>query len=317
MPGSEPQEKPRRPARRNRREALRHPLSRDVPFASRSRRQPRPVLTADAGGAEGRDEWPLPNGAPRFNPKQPVIELDGDRDLFGDGSVTLISTPGHSPGHQCLLVRLPRPAWCSSPVTPSTRAPTGTAIGLPERNFNVAQSLASLDRMAAVLKENNAQLWIGHEVKEVPLRANTRRSITSSHGRHWVCRTCELNVTASFEGRRRRVAKAVQSQFAAILPRHRARTVTVLAGMVVRAKTLHVLQIPRDTPHTASAQRNWYIPTKVPVLGFETAPRLEVSVTRAALGKARAELLQNVSLDVEAEELEPGLVQKRSDLRQA
>lgn len=41
---------------------------------------------------------------------------------------------------------------------------------VPERNFNVGQSLASLDRMAAILKDNNAQLWIGHETSEVPLR---------------------------------------------------------------------------------------------------------------------------------------------------
>jgi N-acyl homoserine lactone hydrolase len=33
-------------------------------------------------------------------------ELDGDHDVFGDGSVTVISTPGHTRGHQSLLVRL-------------------------------------------------------------------------------------------------------------------------------------------------------------------------------------------------------------------
>jgi glyoxylase-like metal-dependent hydrolase (beta-lactamase superfamily II) len=33
-------------------------------------------------------------------------ELDGDHDVFGDGRVTVISTPGHSRGHQSLLVRL-------------------------------------------------------------------------------------------------------------------------------------------------------------------------------------------------------------------
>jgi N-acyl homoserine lactone hydrolase len=32
--------------------------------------------------------------------------IDGDTDVFGDGSVTLVSTPGHTPGHQSLLVRL-------------------------------------------------------------------------------------------------------------------------------------------------------------------------------------------------------------------
>jgi N-acyl homoserine lactone hydrolase len=32
--------------------------------------------------------------------------LEGDTDVFGDGSVTLISTPGHTPGSQSLLVHL-------------------------------------------------------------------------------------------------------------------------------------------------------------------------------------------------------------------
>src|SRR5579871_1408359 len=36
----------------------------------------------------------------------PVVKLNGDADVFGDGSVKIISTPGHTPGHQSLLVRL-------------------------------------------------------------------------------------------------------------------------------------------------------------------------------------------------------------------
>jgi N-acyl homoserine lactone hydrolase len=34
------------------------------------------------------------------------LEIDGDHDLFGDGRVVAISTPGHTRGHQSLLVRL-------------------------------------------------------------------------------------------------------------------------------------------------------------------------------------------------------------------
>ena len=30
--------------------------------------------------------------------------IDGDTDVYGDGSVTLVATPGHTPGHQSLLV---------------------------------------------------------------------------------------------------------------------------------------------------------------------------------------------------------------------
>src|SRR5262245_64342615 len=44
---------------------------------------------------------------PAFAATQRVEKLGGDRDVFGDGSVTILSTPGHTPGHQSLLVRLP------------------------------------------------------------------------------------------------------------------------------------------------------------------------------------------------------------------
>lgn len=35
-----------------------------------------------------------------------VVELDGEHDLFGDGSVVCLPTYGHTPGHQSLKVRL-------------------------------------------------------------------------------------------------------------------------------------------------------------------------------------------------------------------
>ena len=43
--------------------------------------------------------------APLRDPDIAVTELAGEYDLFGDGSVVCIPTPGHSPGHQSLLVR--------------------------------------------------------------------------------------------------------------------------------------------------------------------------------------------------------------------
>jgi N-acyl homoserine lactone hydrolase len=49
-------------------------------------------------------------------PKQLQL-LDGDTDVFGDGSVTLISTPGHTPGHQSLLVHRRIRASSFYPVT--------------------------------------------------------------------------------------------------------------------------------------------------------------------------------------------------------
>ncbi len=39
-------------------------------------------------------EWPNPLGVGRFKPEHPVTKLEGDYDVFGDGSVTIIATPG-------------------------------------------------------------------------------------------------------------------------------------------------------------------------------------------------------------------------------
>jgi N-acyl homoserine lactone hydrolase len=115
-------------------------------------------------------DWPDPLGVPRFKPDMKVIKAEGDHDVFGDGSVTLISTPGHSPGHQCLLVKLSKTgAMLLTGDAVHTKANWDNKRA-PVQNFNHAQSIATLDRMAAVLKEHNAQLWIGHEPSEVPLR---------------------------------------------------------------------------------------------------------------------------------------------------
>jgi N-acyl homoserine lactone hydrolase len=115
-------------------------------------------------------DWPDATGAPRFPAEQPVIKAEGDYDVFADGSVMLISTPGHSPGHQCLLVKLPKTgAILLTGDAVHTKANWDNKRA-PTQNFNHPQSLASLGRMVAVLKENHGQLWIGHEASEVPLR---------------------------------------------------------------------------------------------------------------------------------------------------
>jgi glyoxylase-like metal-dependent hydrolase (beta-lactamase superfamily II) len=36
------------------------------------------------------------------------LELDGEYDLFGDGTVRIIPTPGHTIGHQSMKVKLPK-----------------------------------------------------------------------------------------------------------------------------------------------------------------------------------------------------------------
>lgn len=115
-------------------------------------------------------EWKPPLGTSPFKPGMKAITPDGDHDLFGDGSVVLIATHGHSPGHQNLLVRLPKTgAVMLTGDSVHTKA-NWESNRVPQRNFDVPRSLAALERMRAVLKEAKAELWIGHETSEVPLR---------------------------------------------------------------------------------------------------------------------------------------------------
>ena len=108
-------------------------------------------------------EWPGANNQPRFKPEHPVTQLEGDLDLFGDGSVVILSTPGHTPGHQSLLVKLPKTGAVVL---------TGDAVhfksnwenrAVPSLNFSKEQTLASMQKISDTLTKEKAQLWINHD----------------------------------------------------------------------------------------------------------------------------------------------------------
>jgi N-acyl homoserine lactone hydrolase len=108
-------------------------------------------------------EWPGTSNQPRFKPEHPVTLLEGDRDVFGDGSVTLLSTPGHTPGHQSLLVKLSK----SGAIVLSGDAVHFKANwdnrGVPSMNTGKDQTLASMQKISDVMAKENAQLWINHD----------------------------------------------------------------------------------------------------------------------------------------------------------
>jgi len=108
-------------------------------------------------------EWPGANNAPRFKAEHPVTKLEGDRDIFGDGSVTILSTPGHTPGHQSLLVKLPK----SGAIVLSGDAVHFTSNweirAVPSMNSNKEQTQASMQKIADTLAKEKAQLWINHD----------------------------------------------------------------------------------------------------------------------------------------------------------
>ncbi|MGZ9075724.1 MAG: N-acyl homoserine lactonase family protein [Burkholderiaceae bacterium] len=108
-------------------------------------------------------EWPGANNAPRFKPDQPVTKLEGDKDVFGDGSVTIISTPGHTPGHQSLLVKLPKTGALLLSGDAVHFKANWDNLGVPSINSDKDKTLASMQRIADLLKNEKAQIWINHD----------------------------------------------------------------------------------------------------------------------------------------------------------
>jgi glyoxylase-like metal-dependent hydrolase (beta-lactamase superfamily II) len=108
-------------------------------------------------------EWPGADGAPRFKPEHPVTKLEGDRDIFGDGSLTLLSTPGHTPGHQSLLVKLPNTGAVVLSGDAVHFKDNWDNRRVPALNFNKEQTQAAMQKIADTLTKENAQLWINHD----------------------------------------------------------------------------------------------------------------------------------------------------------
>lgn len=89
--------------------------------------------------------------------------MDGDCDLFGDGSARVVSTPRHTPGHCSVLVRLPKtgPVLLSGDVA-HFRA-NWERRRAPSMNADVEASRRSMDRVEAIVRAEKAQLWLNHD----------------------------------------------------------------------------------------------------------------------------------------------------------
>jgi N-acyl homoserine lactone hydrolase len=108
-------------------------------------------------------EWPNPLGVGRFKPEHPVTKLEGDHDVFGDGSVILIATPGHTPGHQSLLVKLPNTGALVLSGDAVHFKSNWENRGVPSGNTDKDKTLASMQRISDLLAKEKAQLWINHD----------------------------------------------------------------------------------------------------------------------------------------------------------
>lgn len=104
---------------------------------------------------------------PWLNDRERATTFPGDHDVFGDGSVVILATPGHTPGHSSLLVRLPE---------------TGNVLltgdlyhfreqiensGVPRFNTDRADTLASMERFTQIDEALDAMIVIQHDPGDI------------------------------------------------------------------------------------------------------------------------------------------------------
>jgi N-acyl homoserine lactone hydrolase len=110
---------------------------------------------------------------PRTNPalttqlaNASTVMLDGDHDVFGDGSVRILSAPGHTPGHQVLLLKLKSSGFVLlSGDLFHTRA-NRVERRMPVFNVSRAETLAAIDRIERIMARTGARLVIQHSIED-------------------------------------------------------------------------------------------------------------------------------------------------------
>ena len=95
--------------------------------------------------------------------QNPIELVDGDHDIFGDGAVRLIFTPGHTLGHCSLLVRLPEtgPVLLSGDVAHNRE--NFRLRRVPSFNADQRATTASMDKVEALLRAEQATMWVNHD----------------------------------------------------------------------------------------------------------------------------------------------------------
>jgi len=119
-----------------------------------------------AGFGAGPGKYGFDPGMYSSLKNNPVKRLEGDYDVFGDGTVVVKRATGHTPGHQALFVKLRN----SGNVLLSGDLVHFTDNWIHKRvpgfNFDPEQSVKTMNEVARFLEDQRAQLWIQHDPEQ-------------------------------------------------------------------------------------------------------------------------------------------------------
>jgi N-acyl homoserine lactone hydrolase len=92
-----------------------------------------------------------------------MMKIEGDYDVFGDGTAVIIATPSVTPGNQSLLLKLPKTGaiLLSGDVIHFQYGWDHRMV--PGNVWNKEKTVESFERLSDLMVENKAQLWIEHD----------------------------------------------------------------------------------------------------------------------------------------------------------
>ena len=96
-----------------------------------------------------------------------VEPLAGDKDVFGDGTVVIFRTPGHTPGHQSVLVRLKQKGPVILVGDAAHFRENYATDGVPGFNYDRADTIASMERIKGMAKNLKATVIIQHDPRDI------------------------------------------------------------------------------------------------------------------------------------------------------
>jgi N-acyl homoserine lactone hydrolase len=98
--------------------------------------------------------------------RAPVRWIEGDADVFGDGTVRIISAPGHTPGSSVLLVRLPNRGAVMLSGDLYLTLEGRLEHHVPAVNADRADTLASMRRIEEIARRLHAALVVQHSPED-------------------------------------------------------------------------------------------------------------------------------------------------------
>jgi len=90
-----------------------------------------------------------------------------DKDVFGDGTVVMLYTPGHTPGHHSLMVKLKEKGTVILSGDLAHFRENYDTTGVPAFNTDRAETIASLDRVKKIAGNMKATFIIQHDARDL------------------------------------------------------------------------------------------------------------------------------------------------------